>query len=89
MKWNVAFGMNIYAMIYIYRRRTVVLDSQGSTAHLLGTSITETHKAAEHKAACWGVASFWSLPYIHVGNHYLHCILIKSNNLCIVRRFLS
>lgn len=34
--------------------------------------------AGEHKAAFWGVTSFWSLPYIHVVKHYLHCSLLKS-----------
>lgn len=32
--------------------------------------------AREHKAAFWGVTSFWSLPYIHEVKR--HCSLLKS-----------
>ena len=35
------------------------------------TAIIETH------FVFWGMTSFWSLPYIHVVKHFLHCSLLK------------
>lgn len=54
------------------------LRSPGKHSPAPWTSIIKTHMAGEHKAAFWGMASFWSLPYIHVVKHHLHYIFINS-----------
>lgn len=42
------------------------LRSPGEHSPSPRTSIIEIHRAGERKAACWSMASFWLLPYIHV-----------------------